>query len=150
MAERVKSMTGDFFDGISNFAVITTDANGCVCDWNTQAGRVFGYQGNDVFGKHISVLCSQESLSAIEGLVHQALDQSSYRTELVLKCNDGRTLRADVSGFAMDSVLGKQRIVFFLRDDAAEPSLQRLSREREMLASIGAAAPSLAHPLGNN
>jgi signal transduction histidine kinase len=40
-------------------------------------------------------------------------------------------------------------MVFFLRDDAAEPSLQRQLREREMLASIGAAAPSLAHHLGN-
>jgi len=149
MAQRVKSMTGHLFDSISNFAVITTDANGCVRDWNNQAGRVFGYQGNDIFGKHISVLCPQESVSAVEGLVRQTLDQNSYRTQLVLKCNDGRTLQADVSAFAVDSVLGKQRIVFFLRDDAAGPSLQRLLREREMLASIGAAAPSLAHQLGN-
>ena len=142
-------MTNHLFGKISSFAVITTDTNGCVRDWNNQAGRLFGYHGKDVFGKHLSVLCPQESAIAVESLVRQALEQNSCRTELVVKYNDGNTFRADVTAFALDSVLDEQRIVFLIRDDAAEPSLQRLLRERETLASIGAAAPSLAHQLGN-
>jgi PAS domain S-box-containing protein len=148
MAEQVKSMTSHLFGKIGSFAVITTDTQGCIRDWNDHARRLFGYD-DDFFGKHISMLCPQESVSAVEGLLRQVLDQGSYPTELVLKCHDGKILRADVAVFAVHSVLDEQRIVFLLRDDAEEPNLQRLLRERETLASIGAAAPSLAHQLGN-
>lgn len=141
-------MTSDLFANMGSFAVLTTDTNGCICDWNNQAGRFFGYDGEGFFGKNICVLCPQESLNGLETLLQQALDQGSCRTELLLKCDDDKRVRAEVGVFSLHSIQGAQRIIFLFRD-AAEAGLHPLLRERETLASIGAAAPSLAHQLGN-
>ncbi|MGH7875149.1 MAG: two-component system sensor histidine kinase NtrB, partial [Candidatus Binatia bacterium] len=128
---------------------VTTDTNGCIRDWNNQAGRFFGYDEDDFFGKNICVLCPQESLNGLENLLQRALDQGGCQTELLLKYDDGKRVMVEVGVVSLHSTEGEQRLVFLFRDDAAEPSVHQLLREQETLASIGAAAPSLAHQLGN-
>jgi PAS domain S-box-containing protein len=53
-----------FIENITDYALIQVDVNGNVYSWNSGAQRITGYTGEDILGKHMSILCTQEDIDA--------------------------------------------------------------------------------------
>jgi PAS domain S-box-containing protein len=76
----------------SDDAVIGTDVNGTVTDWNKGAERLFGYAASEVIGKNISFIDSEEGLSILKKIVNR---EAVKNYETVRRRKDGT--RVDVS-----------------------------------------------------
>ena len=140
---------GHVLRNIANYAVFTTDTAGRIGEWNQEAGRLFGYDGAEIFGKHLSLVCVEDSARALEKIFEQAKDQQSSRYYQWMTRKDGERFYARVVVFALRDNTEAQRFLFLLRDDSRDPNLRQVWREKEQMAAIGTAASILAHEIGN-
>jgi two-component system CheB/CheR fusion protein len=51
-------------DGVTDYAIFTLDAAGCIDHWNRGAERMFGYAEGDIIGRPVSVLFTPEDRAA--------------------------------------------------------------------------------------
>ncbi len=58
-------------DSVTDYAIIMLDPNGHIASWNAGAEKIFGYQYDEILGKHYSCFYSGESLS--DGLLEKKL-----------------------------------------------------------------------------
>lgn len=142
-------MSGQFFANLDSLAVVCTDEHGYIAAWSRQAKRLFGYGDEDVLGKHVSLLDAPFGVGTAEKLVQQAREVGCCGTEQTWQCHDGRSVRAEAAVFVLSSSPGQRQLVFLFAESGMESGSRQLSYEKERLASIGAAAPALAHQLGN-
>jgi PAS domain S-box-containing protein len=140
---------GHLLRSIANYAVFATDAGGHIGDWNAEAARLFGYESADVFGRHLSLFCVEDSARALQKIFAQAKEQGSARYYQWMTRKDGTRLYARVAVFALTDNSRVHDFLFLLRDDSREPNLRQLLREKEQMAAIGTAASILAHEIGN-
>ena len=49
-----------YIDGITEYAIITTDDDGLITNWNTGAVNVFGYSAAEAVGRHTEILFTPE------------------------------------------------------------------------------------------
>ncbi|MGH7854006.1 MAG: two-component system sensor histidine kinase NtrB [Candidatus Binatia bacterium] len=140
---------GHLLRNIANYAVFATDIAGHIGEWNQEASRLFGYEGAEVFGKHLSLVCVEDSARGLPKIFAQAKEQGSSRYYQWMTRKDGKHLYARVVVFALWDNTQVQGFLFLLRDDSREPNLRQLLREKEQMAAIGTAASILAHEIGN-
>ncbi len=140
---------GHLLRNIANYAVFSTDASGRIGEWNQEASRLFGYDRADVFSRHLSLICIEDSARALQKIFAQATEQGSARYYQWMLRKDGQRLYARVVVFALCENARVQGFLFVLRDDSREPSLRQILREKEQMAAIGTAASILAHEIGN-
>jgi PAS domain S-box-containing protein len=66
-AERARLETEEkfrlFVDNVQEYALVQTDPNGLITNWNPGAERLFGYKSDQVLGKDFSVLLTSEDQS---------------------------------------------------------------------------------------
>lgn len=53
-----------FIENITDYALIQVDTSGHVSSWNPGAQRITGYTEEEILGKHLSILCTQEDVDA--------------------------------------------------------------------------------------
>ena len=140
---------GQLLRNLANYAVFTTDTDGNIREWNQEASRLFGYEGVEVFGKHISLICDAGAEHALRRTFEEARERGTSRHYQWMARKDGRRIYARVAAFALWNDAEVQGFLFLLRDDSREPSLRQILREKEQMAAIGTAASILAHEIGN-
>jgi len=65
-------------DGFGRLAIIGTDRDGFVTDWNAGAERVFGWSAEAMRGRSIANLCASEDHGADDGRWHLRADGSRF------------------------------------------------------------------------
>ena len=140
---------GQLLRNLANYAVFTTDTGGNIREWNQEASGLFGYEGVEVFGKHISLICDGGAEQALRRTFEEARERGTSRHYQWMARKDGRRIYARVAAFALWNDAEVQGFLFLLRDDSREPSLRQILREKEQMAAIGTAASILAHEIGN-
>ena len=150
--KQVEQILGNLLRNITNYAVLITDADGRIVDWNRTATRILGHESADMANQRLSVFFADEE--GRQGLINKALneasDQGTFRDYQLLVRKDGSRFYARVIVFALrDDADGLQGFLILLRDDSQERNLREKLREKEHLAAIGTAASMLAHEIGN-
>jgi PAS domain S-box-containing protein len=140
---------GQLLRNIANYAGFTTDTAGRIAEWNQEAGRLFGYDEAEIFGKHLSLVCVEDSARTLQKIFEQAKEQQSSRYYQWMTRKDGERFYARVVVFALRDDTEVQGFLFLLRDDSRDPNLRQIWREKEQMAAIGTAASILAHEIGN-
>lgn len=146
---RGEQAVGHYLRNIANYAVFTTDSRGNIGEWNKEASRLFGYDRGEVLGRHVSLICVEDSARALQKTFQEAREQGTSRYYQWMTRKDGKRLYARVAAFALWDDTQVQGFLFLLRDDSREPNLKQVLREKEQMAAIGTAASILAHEIGN-
>ena len=82
------------FDSAIDFAIIATDADGLVTDWNTGAARIFGWQAIEMYGQSVARIFTPEDCAHDRPATEMRTSLSDGR------CSDERWhLRRDGSRF---------------------------------------------------
>jgi PAS domain S-box-containing protein len=147
--KRGEQAVGQYLRNIANYAVFTTDSRGNIGEWNKEASRLFGYDRGEVLGRHVSLICVEDSARALQKTFQEAREQGTSRYYQWMTRKDGKRLYARVAAFALWDDTQVQGFLFLLRDDSREPNLKQVLREKEQMAAIGTAASILAHEIGN-
>ena len=134
---------------IANYAVVTTDKGGVICEWNREASRLFGYERSEICGKPISCLSTQNSERALQKAFEDAQDKGTSRYYQWLARKDGQQFYARTMAFALWDDTRVQGFLFLLSDESRAPNQRQMLREKEQMAAIGTAASMLAHEIGN-
>ena len=150
--KQVEQILGNLLRNITNYAVLITDADGRIVDWNRTATRILGRESDDMADQRLSVFFDEEEgrQALIKKALIEASDQGTFRDYQRLVRKDGSRFYARVIVFALrDDAVGLQGYLILLRDDSQERNLREKLREKEHLAAIGTAASMLAHEIGN-
>ncbi|MEW6746323.1 MAG: ATP-binding protein [Planctomycetota bacterium] len=134
-------------------AIMALDARGHVLYWNQGAQALFGYNPEEVLGRHFSILVPPELVEAgelerLEQLTPERGSLLNYETKRVTK--DGRVIDVSISRTAVrdDSgrLIGTASIV---SDISRRKRLERALIEARTLAAIGRLASRIAHEVKN-
>jgi PAS domain S-box-containing protein len=142
-------MIGHLLRNVTNYAVITTDANGYIDNWNNAAYRLFGYDAGEVLGKHLSLVCPEEAERKLSKPLQGAIDQGTAQYYQWIARKDGKRLYVRMVALALWGEAEVQGFLFLVRDDSGERRQRQKLREKEHFAAIGTAASLLAHEIGN-
>ena len=66
-------------------AVVVTDLQGIVTDWNIGAEKLYGYTRNEIIGKPVSILHAPEDVERITAEVFAAIERQGYWTGEIKK-----------------------------------------------------------------
>jgi PAS domain S-box-containing protein len=122
----------------SSDAIILTNLEGHIQQTNPAFISLFGLEFEEIFGKSISVLFSQEQSERVSGFIDSVIiSQLSHRGELKALRKDGTSFDADVAFAPILHDLEEPRIVCSLRDISErklmEEELRRaLQKEKEL------------------
>jgi PAS domain S-box-containing protein len=144
-----QQIIGYLLRNVTRYAVFTTDPDGYIENWNEAASGLVGYATDEIFGKHLSLICSEEAERQLSKPLQQAIDQGIAQYYQWIARKDGKRLYARVVAFALWGEAQVQGFLFLMRDDSRERSQRQRLREKENFAAIGAAASLLAHEIGN-
>jgi PAS domain S-box-containing protein len=150
--KQVEQILGNLLRNITNYAVLISDGDGRIVDWNRTATRVLGRESDDMADQRLSIFFADEEgrQALIKKALDEASDQGTFRDYQLLVRKDGSKFYARVIVFALrDDADGLQGFLILLRDDSQERNLREKLREKEHLAAIGTAASMLAHEIGN-
>ena len=80
-----------------NDAVISLDMKGFIRSWNKGAEIHFGYQADEMIGKHFSILFPNKSYDAYENGVSILKEKGKYKAELLMQKKSGEHFYAALS-----------------------------------------------------
>ena len=129
-------------DSISDYAIITFNTDFMISGWNKGAQKIFGYNSDEILGKHINVLFIQEDIES------GAFEQELKKLTETGKAEDERWhLRKDGSKFFASGIInkmkeGKMGYVKIARDMTASKIIEQQKDE-----FIGIASHELKTPV---
>jgi PAS domain S-box-containing protein len=144
-----QQMIGHLLRNVTRYAVFTTDRDGNIESCNEAAGQLVGFAADEIFGKHLSLFCSEETERQLSKPLQQAVNQGTAQYYQWIARKDGKRLYTRVVAFALWGEAEVQGFLFLMRDDSRERSQRQKLREKENFAAISAAASLLAHEVGN-
>src|SRR4030095_8674660 len=144
-----QQMIGHLLRNVTRYAVFTTDRDGNIESCNEAAGQLVGFASDEIFGKHLSLFCSEETERQLSKPLQQAVNQGTAQYYQWIARKDGKRLYTRVVAFALWGEAEVQGFLFLMRDDSRERSQRQKLREKENFAAISAAASLLAHDVGN-
>ena len=65
-------------------SVISTDLEGNIVTWNYGSELIFGYEADEVMGKHISILHSKENLEYFKQIIEHLMKTGEYKADVSL------------------------------------------------------------------
>ncbi len=122
----------------SQDAIISKDLNGHITSWNKAAERMFGYNEQEVLGKHISILIPKERLSD-EDMIISKLRRGEridhYETQRVKKGGKLLTVSLTVSPIIFkDNIIGASKIVRDITEEKEnEAHIKRNAQQLELI-----------------
>jgi PAS domain S-box-containing protein len=134
---------------IADYALISTDTDGNIREWNKEALRLFGYERGEILGRHVSLICAEGSARALQKTFQDAQEQGTSRYYQWMLRKDGKRFYARVAAFALSDDTHIKGFMLLLSDDSSVSSLRQVLREKDQMAAIGTAASMLAHEIGN-
>ena len=119
----------------SDDAIISKDLNGIVRSWNRGAEKLFGYKGEEIIGRHISMLAAPDRMGEIPDILSRvARGERIDHYETRRKTKDGRILTVSLSVSPIYDAAGRVIAAAKVARDITEQ--KRLSGLQERLAAI--------------
>ena len=137
----------------ANDAIVLADSAGSIIGWNRAGERIFGFSEEEILGKPITILMSEEYREKhLKGMAHY---QATGEGRLIGKTVEIEGLRKDGGKFPIDISLvswksGEQS--FFsatIRDIAERKNIEAQLMRAQRMESIGTLAGGIAHDLNN-
>ena len=135
----------------SSDAVITSQVDGTVRNWNSGATEMFGYTSVEAVGRPLSeLILPPEHRDSLSNAISRLERGQEYSGEIVAFHSDGREFEASVKLTphmeAPGTFIGSSAV---LRDISAQKRAERALLQNEKLASVGRLASSIAHEINN-
>ena len=140
-----------FVEHVTEYALIQVDLHGRVTAWNTGAQRITGYTEQEICGKNISILCTQEDVDAkfVEEELQRALEHGSTEEVRWFVRKDGRRFWARwVSTTIRDSNQQPCAFAKVMRDETERKRAEE--RLRASLIEKDALLQEIHHRVKNN
>ena len=150
-AERELRETNDTLQTLiqaSPLAIVTTDINGTVSEWNVAAERMFGWFAGDVLGKPIPILPIDQPEDDPRRLA--ATGENSF-TGYEARCarKDGTLVDVYVSTAMLRGVGGVQGTVWVMADVTERKMMEEQLRQAQKMDAVGQLAGGVAHDFNN-
>src|SRR3954468_5316682 len=148
-AELALQLQGQIIDQTHD-AVISTDMRGAIRTWNRGAERVFGYTGEEVAGKNISMLALPVQESFLRKQIAPAITTGSMQTEIAARRKSGEIATVHLSLSMMREESGEPNgVVGVALDISGQKRAEALLRNTERMAAMGRLAATIAHEINN-
>ena len=150
-AERELRETNDTLQTLiqaSPLAIVTTDLNGTVSEWNVAAERMFGWFAGDVLGRPIPILPVEQVEDDLRRLsVSGEHSFTGYETRCARK--DGSLVDVYVSTAVLRGVGGVQGTVWVMADVTERKMVEEQLRQAQKMDAVGQLAGGVAHDFNN-
>jgi len=141
-AERASSYLAAIIES-SDDGIISKDLNGFVTSWNSGAERIFGFQANEIVGRHITLLIPSERLNE-EDLILGNLKQGKRieHFETMRRHKSGRLVPVSLTVSPIrdsaGTIIGASKVARNITDRVeAETALKEIGRKKdEFLANM--------------
>ncbi|HYL11866.1 MAG TPA: PAS domain S-box protein [Terriglobales bacterium] len=135
----------------SEHAIFSKNLDGVITNWNPGAERLYGYRGDEVIGKNVSILAPPEQPDELPQIIEKLRRGEHiqhYMTERVRK--DGTRVNVYLSVSPIrgpgGKVVGASAIA---QDLTAQQKAEEALRKNEKLATAGRLATAIAHEINN-
>jgi two-component system, cell cycle sensor histidine kinase and response regulator CckA len=150
-AERELRQTNDTLQTLiqaSPLAIVTTDMNGNVSEWNVAAERMFGHFAGDVLGRPIPVIPVEQLEDDLRRLsVSGEHAFTGYETRCARK--DGTLVDVYVSTAVLRGVGGLLGTVWVMADVTERRMMEEQLRQAQKMDAVGQLAGGVAHDFNN-
>ena len=155
-AQAEHQLTAEHFrlliEGVIEYAILMVDFGGHIISWNSGAAKIFGYRGNEVIGKHFSLLHVDEEVQAGQHpeSLRKAIAEGSFDDQVQLLRKDGSKFEANMVVAPFYDAGGElTSFSVIVRDITERVALRQKLQEKEHLATIGTTASMFAHEVSN-
>ena len=124
-------------ESATDYSIFTTDPNGIVNSWNTGSGRIYGYAEEEIIGKDVALLYTDEDRESEEHVreMEEALQHGRALDERWHRRKDGTVFYA--SGVTQPlGEGGNGGFVKIARDMTDLMIIERARREKELLQKL--------------
>ncbi len=131
-------------------AILVHNLDGTVRVWNLGAERLYGWTANEMLGKRVADLLSEEMGPAAAAANNLLLQNGEWRGELQQVCKDGRNIIVSCRWTLVRDDRGEPESVLVINTDMTEQKkLEAQFLRSQRLESIGTLAAGVAHDLNN-
>jgi PAS domain S-box-containing protein len=78
-------------------AIVDLDRDGAITNWSHGAEAIYGYSSDDVEGRPLSALATEERVAEIEHLLEEVREGTTVRRDIVQRRADGETFLASLT-----------------------------------------------------
>jgi PAS domain S-box-containing protein len=78
-------------------AIVDLDRDGAITSWSRGAEQIYGYAPEDVEGRRLSSLATEERIEEVDDLLEQVREGTTIRRDLVQRRADGETFLASLT-----------------------------------------------------
>ena len=133
--------------------IISTDENGIIISWNRGAEKIYGYTYDEIFGKSIRVLDTEDvrDTGRNEEFLKNLREKGFVTNiERIQVAKDARFISVQITAFVVrDEIEEKNYYASIVRDVTQTRMMEEELNQSSKLAAIGTLAAGVAHEFNN-